>query len=169
MEVSQKWDPRCGRRRWFLYSLDKETNLRRVARTKRGLPSGSDGKESESHSVVSDSLQPNGLYSPWNSPGKNTGVGSLSLLQGIFPTQGSYPCLPHYRWILSQLSHQASPDGKESACSAGDLGSIPGSGKSLGEGHGNPFQYSFLENPMDRRAWQAVVPRVAQSDRTEAT
>ena len=43
--------------------------------------------ESESCSVVSDSLQPHGLYSPWNSPGHNTGVGSLSLLWGIFPTQ----------------------------------------------------------------------------------
>ena len=45
--------------------------------------------ESESHSVVSDSLQPHGLYSPWNSPGQNTGVGRLPLPQGIFPTQGS--------------------------------------------------------------------------------
>ena len=45
--------------------------------------------ESERHSVVSDSLRPHGLYSPWNSPGQDTGVGSLSLLQGIFPTQGS--------------------------------------------------------------------------------
>ena len=45
--------------------------------------------ESESCSVVSDSLWPHGLYSPWNSPGQNTGVGSLSLLQGIFPTQGT--------------------------------------------------------------------------------
>ena len=43
---------------------------------------------SESHSVVFDSLRPHGLYSPLNSPGQNTGVGSLSLLQGIFPTQG---------------------------------------------------------------------------------
>ena len=43
---------------------------------------------SESHSVVSNSLWPHGLYSPWNSPGQNTGVGSHSLLQGIFPTQG---------------------------------------------------------------------------------
>ena len=50
--------------------------------------------ESESHSVMSDSLRPHGLYSPWNSPGQNTGVGSLSLLQGIFPTQGSNPGLP---------------------------------------------------------------------------
>ena len=47
--------------------------------------------KSESHSVVSNSLQPHGLYTPWNSPGQNTGVGSLSLLQGIFPTQGLKP------------------------------------------------------------------------------
>ena len=65
--------------------------------------------ESETRSVVSDSLQPHGLYSPWNSPGQNTGVDSLSLLQGIFPTQGSNPGLPHCRWILYQLSHQGSP------------------------------------------------------------
>ena len=51
--------------------------------------------ESESHSVMSDSLQPHGLYSPQNSPGQNTGVGSLSLLQGIFPTQGLKPRLPN--------------------------------------------------------------------------
>ena len=61
---------------------------------------------SESRSVVSDSLQPHGLHSPWNSPGQNTGVGSLSLLQGIFPTQGSNPGLLHCRWILYQLSCQ---------------------------------------------------------------
>ena len=60
--------------------------------------------ESESHSVVSDSLPPHGLYSPWNSPGQNTGVGSLSLLQGIYPTKGSRPGLPHCRQIIYQLS-----------------------------------------------------------------
>ena len=59
--------------------------------------------------VVSDSLRPQGLYSPWNSPGQNTGVGSLSLLQEIFPTQGSNPGLPHCGRILYQLSHQGSP------------------------------------------------------------
>ena len=59
--------------------------------------------------TVSDSLQPHGLYSPWNSPGQNTGGGSHSLLQGIFPTQGSSPGLPHCRWLLNQLSHQGSP------------------------------------------------------------
>ena len=52
---------------------------------------------------------PHGLYRPWNSPGQNTGVGSHSLLQGIFPTQGSNPGLPHCRQILYQLSHKGSP------------------------------------------------------------
>ena len=66
-------------------------------------------ESSESHSVVSDSLQPQGLYSPWDSPGQNTGVRSLSLLQGIFPTQGSNPGFPHCRRILYQLSHQGRP------------------------------------------------------------
>ena len=65
--------------------------------------------ESESRSVVSNSLRSHGLYSPWNSPGQNTGVGSLSPLQGILPTQGSNPGLPHCRWILYQLSHKGSP------------------------------------------------------------
>ena len=64
--------------------------------------------ESESRSVVSDSLWPHGL-SPWNSPGQNTGVGGLSPLQGIFPTQGSNPGLPHCGQILYQLSHKGSP------------------------------------------------------------
>ena len=50
------------------------------------------------------------LYvTPWNSPGQNTGVGSLSLLREIFPTQGSNPGLPHCRWILYQLNHKGSP------------------------------------------------------------
>ena len=91
--------------------------------------------KSESCSVISDSLRPCGLYSPWNSLGqntgvgslsllqgtfptqgansghpKNTGVGSLSLLQGIFPTQESNPGLLHCRWILDQLSYQGSPE-----------------------------------------------------------
>ena len=69
----------------------------------------SQARESESHSVVSDSLGPHGLYFPWNSPGQNTGMCSLSLLQGIFPTQGSNPGLPHCRQILYQLSHKGNP------------------------------------------------------------
>ena len=58
---------------------------------------------------MSISLWPHGLYSSWNSPGQNTAVGSLSLLQGIFPTQGSHPDLSHCKWILYQLSHNWSP------------------------------------------------------------
>ena len=61
--------------------------------------------ESESCSVVSDSLRSHGLYSPWISLDQNTRVGSLSLLQGIFPTQRSNPGLLHCRWILYWLSH----------------------------------------------------------------
>ena len=64
---------------------------------------------STSVSVVSDSLQPHGLYSPWNSPGQITGAGSLSLLQGIFPTEGSNPGLLQWREILFQLSYKGSP------------------------------------------------------------
>ena len=58
---------------------------------------------------MSDSWQPHGLYSPWNSLGQNTGVGSLSLLQGIFLTQESNRGLLHHRQILYQLSYQGSP------------------------------------------------------------
>ena len=58
-------------------------------------------------------LQPHRLYIPWNSPGQNTGVGGLALLQGIFPTQGSNPGLLHCRWILYQLSHKGSPRGRK--------------------------------------------------------
>ena len=66
-------------------------------------------KWSESRSVVSDLLRPHGPYSPWNSPGQNTGVSSHSPLQGIFPTQGLNTGLPHCRRILYQLSRQGSP------------------------------------------------------------
>ena len=68
-------------------------------------------------------LQTHGLYSPWNFLGQNTGVGSLSLFQGIFPIQGQSPA-------------PGGSAGKESACTARDLGSIPGLGRSPGEGNG---------------------------------
>ena len=54
-------------------------------------------------------------------------------------------------------------DGKESACNAEDLGSTPGSGRSPGEENGNPLQYSCLDNPMDRGAWQAIAHGVTKS------
>ena len=62
----------------------------------------------ESCSVMCNSLRPHGLYRPWNSPGQNIWVGSLSLLQRIFPTQGSNPGLPHFGQILYQLSSKGS-------------------------------------------------------------
>ena len=124
--------------------------------------------DDESCSVVSDSLRPHGLYSPCNSPGQDTGVGSLSLLQGIFPTQGLEPGLLHCRRILYQLSHREAlstcnnaalhfkctgfPGGsasKESTCSVEDLGVIRGLGRSAGEENSYPLQYSGLENSMD--------------------
>ena len=178
---------------------------------------------SESHSVLSDSLRPHGLH-PWNSPGQNTGVGSLSLLQRIFPTQEPNPDLPHCRQILYQLSHKGNSrilewvaypfssrssrprNGTGVSCIAGgfftnwaireehlvsfvprclkpvglprgtvvksstdngadlrDTGSNLESGKSPGEGNGNPLQYSCLENPMDRGACQTTVYRVTKS------
>ena len=72
---------------------------------------------SESCSVVSDSLQPHGLYSPWNSPGQNTGVGSLSLLQGIFPNPGIEPRSP----TLQVDSLPAEPQGKPKNTGVGCL------------------------------------------------
>ena len=74
--------------------------------------------------------------------------------------------------IMNEISqkeenkHVLTPSGsvsKESACNAGDLGSIPGSGRSPGERNGNPLQYSYLENPMDRGDLRAAVHRVAKS------
>ena len=74
------------------------------------------------------------------------------------------------------MGHKASPVALESQVvknlptNAGDArgtGSIPGSGRSPGRGHGNPLQYSFLENPRDRGAWQAIVSEVADSDTSE--
>ena len=62
-------------------------------------------------------LRPQALYSPWNSPGKNTGVGGLSLLQGIFPTQGSNPGLPHRRRTL----HLLGPEGTSALLSEVEL------------------------------------------------
>ena len=64
---------------------------------------------------------------------------------------------------ILRLGFPGDSDGKESACNAGDLGSIPGSGRSPGEGNGYPFQYSCLENSTERGAWRALVHGVANS------
>ena len=65
--------------------------------------------------------------------------------------------------MKKQLCFPGGSNGKESACNAGDSGSIPGSGRSPGEGNGNPFQYSCPENSMDRGAWLATVHEVPNS------
>ena len=93
---------------------------------------------------------------------KKKGKGdSLCILITLHPSltmifrDGMYPCEGLRQWL----------SGKESACNAGDLGSVPGWGKSPGGGHSNPLQYSCLENPMDRGAWRAAVHGVVQSGR----
>ena len=64
-------------------------------------------KVTQSCRILCDPMR--ALYSPWNSPGQSTGVSGLFLHQGIFPTQGSNPGLPHFRQFLYQLSHKGSP------------------------------------------------------------
>ena len=84
--------------------------------------------------------------SPWHSPGKNTDVNCHALVQGIFLTQRSNPCLRHILyWQVGSLP-------------VGYLGS-----PYYKQGHGNPLQYSCLENPTDRGAWCAIVHRVTES------
>ena len=106
--------------------------------------------ESESGSVVSDSLRPYGLHSPWNSPGQNTGVGSLSLLQGIFPTQGSNLGLPHCRRILLP----AEPQGKPKNTGMGSLSFLqwilPTQESNQGLLHRRriPYQLSYKGSPL---------------------
>ena len=73
----------------------------------------------------------------------------------------------HLKYVLLIVYH--SSVGKESACNAGDLGSILGSGRSPGEGNDNQLQYSCLENPTDRGAWQAMVHGVAKAGHDLAT
>ena len=98
-------------------SADTDSNLSQEAlcflayKLLRGSikPGWYSGCESESHLVMSDSLRPHLLYSPWNLLGQNTGVGSLSLLQWIFQAQESNQGLPHCRRILYQLSYEGSP------------------------------------------------------------
>ena len=103
--VAQKVKRLPAMQETWVWSLDQEDSLEKETAT---ITEFDTEWVSESCSVVSNSLRSHGLYSPWNSPGQNTGVGSLSLLQEIFPTQGSNPGLPHCRQILYQLSHKGS-------------------------------------------------------------
>ena len=94
------------------------------------------------------------------------GEGSQSLPPATQPTSLLLPFLPNFR-PNSGITH--SLVGKESACSAGDPGLIPGSGRFLGEGNSNPLQYSCLENPTDRGAWEATVHGVEMVGHNLAT
>ena len=93
---------------WFSFQSPRKAMPKNVQTTALISHTSKTENENESCSVVSDSLRPHGLYSPWNSPGHSTGMGSHSLLQGIFPTQGSNPGLPHCRQNLYQLNQQGS-------------------------------------------------------------
>ena len=94
-DKSRRWGP-CSCRTYVL--VGKKTNSKQKGNCQNNLK-----KKSESHSVMSDSLRSYGLYSPWNSPGKNTGVGNLSLLQGNLPNSVSNPGLPYCRLNLKLL------------------------------------------------------------------
>ena len=85
---------------------------------------------------------------------------SSALANEFFTTEP--PGKPFY-CMYCIMGFPGGSDGKESACNAGDVGLIPGLGRSPGEGNGNPFQYSCLENPMDRGAWQDTDRGVAKS------
>ena len=79
---------------------------------------------------------------------------------------------PHNRKKQISLVYQGGSSGKEPACQCRrlrDVGSISGSGRTPGGGHGNPLHYSYLENPMDRGAWWAQVHRITKRRTTEAT
>ena len=102
--------------------------------------------------VVSDS--------PWT-------IALQAALSMGFPKQKYWSGLPFPPWFTSNEGFPGGSADKESACNAGDLGSIPGLGRSPGEGNGNPLQYSCLENLMDRGAWQATVMGLQESGMTE--
>ena len=101
---------------------------------------------------------PMALFRVWM---KSTVTHHILALPGALPDPSLSTPLCHHQ--LPNLGFPGGLNGKESACNAGDSGSIPESGRFAGEGIGNPLQYSCLENPMHRGAWWATVHRVAKS------
>ena len=108
--------------------------------------------------------------SPWNSLDQNTGVGSLSLLQGIFPTQGSNPHFLNYRRVLYQLSHKGTAIGTNKKFLKMKLWNQNRYdfdyfkiALAVWWSNGTSLQYSCLENPMDGGAWWAAVHGVTKS------
>ena len=121
-------------------------------------------------------LQSTRLLCPWDSPGKNTGVGCRFLLQEIFPTQGLNPSIPHYRrrqWHPTPVLLPGKSHGQRSLVDCSPWGHTESdttewlhfhfSLSCTGEGNGNPLHCSCLENPRDRGAWWAAVHGVTQS------
>ena len=80
----------------------------------------------------------------------------LSYILNFFISTGVVSHSPNFRVLMEFMDFPGDSNGKESACSVGDPGSIPGSGRSPGEGNGYPLQYFCLENSMDRGAWWAI-------------
>ena len=106
---------------------------------------------------------PGDLSNPGIEP---TSLMSPALTGRFFTTSATWEA-PIYFLSLAQGDFPGGSEVKVSACNAGNLGSIPGSGRSPGEANGNPLQYSCLENPTDRGAQQATVHGVAKSNTTE--
>ena len=92
----------------------------------------------------------------------------MELSEKSYPME-KYSLRVIYLIFFSAHGFPSGSAGKGSACNAGDLGSIPGLRRSPGEGIGYPFQYSCVENPMDRGAWQATDHGITESDMTEMT
>ena len=88
-------------------------------------------------------------------------TGKTDLLQFRGSQRVGHGWVTELNWVC--MSFPGGPDGGESVCNAGDLGSIPGLGRSSGGGHGNPLHYSCLKNPHGQRGWQAMVHGVAKS------
>ena len=105
------------------------------------------------------------LYNNHRSLGNSLECGTSPLLITIFPISvATHPSCYSIKqnWIHLLPGFPCSSNGNKSACNAGDLDSIPASGLSPGEGNGKPFQYSCLENSMDRGAWWATVHEVTK-------
>ena len=111
-----------------------------------------------------------------NPPPSSLPIPSLWVVPGLISLQSkglsrvfSSTTIQNFQFFSSQSSlwSNSGSEVKASACNVGDLGSIPGSGRSLGVGNGNPLQYPCLDNPIDGEAWQATVHDVAESCWTE--
>ena len=135
-----------------------------------GPPAGTSGKESESERWVTAGVllcDPVGCSPPGSSvrgilQARVLGWVAISLSRGSFPDPGIKPGAPALQADALLTEPLGKPGGKASACSAGDLASIPGLGTSPGKGDGYSLQYSCLQNPMDRKAWWATVHGVVK-------